>query len=199
MKGVLKDRGDISAAGLIDIDPDEIKKSLPEFRQISDTGDSRGGEVVHEESKDLAMQALKKAFDMRSDVLLDRTLSNLTSARDLIAEARKADYEVYLIGVTVDVVVAVNRAMERAHDDNRYVPHQAILATHKGFSEVFHEIALEVDCAHLWDTSTTKARLIAVQEDGRFEILNQTAYDSFLRKRTINTNANHQDDVYGGE
>ncbi len=53
-KGVLKEqmlaRGRIPRENVVNLDPDEIKGSFPEYRAIIAAGDSRAAATVHEES-----------------------------------------------------------------------------------------------------------------------------------------------------
>jgi len=190
----LKLDGQIPDNDIVEIDPDEIKISLPPYQELVDLGDPRAASVVHIESRDLAVDTFAVACIEQKDILLDRTLASVADAQKIIETARNHGYRIILIGVTVDIDIAIDRARERGRETGRYVPEEAIRATHKGFSRTFPDIVELVDEAHLFDTGQGDDHIIAQKGYGaEFVILDEEAYNSFLSKRDMDDNPPQQD------
>ena len=196
VKDLLIGRGDIPAHGPVELDPDEIKKQIPEYDAIAKTGDSRGASVVHQESGDLAKRVLSESIDQRRDIVYDVTLGNPEKGRALIDRAKAAGYEVRLYGVTVDPEVAVQRNGERAVKTGRYVPIDEQLKAHKGFSEGFESYAERVDTAKLYDTNGPGATIIAAKTRHGQLVTRKDEYDAFQKKATLNPGAQGPDELY---
>lgn len=79
------------------IDPDAFKESLPEYKNLVDSGDKYAGLnawEVHEESSDMKKRALGMAKELGVNVVLDGTLSKYGSVKKVIDEFREAGYDV---------------------------------------------------------------------------------------------------------
>ena len=196
---LLKNTQVIPEGSVLEIDPDALKDKLPEYLRIIEKGDSRAAAVVHEESKQLAEKIFHEALERRLNIVLNRTMCNRDAGVRLIEEAKAAGYKVWLFGVTVDVRIAVGRAAKRAHETNRYVSIDTIIATHKGFSQAFPVYAKHVDRAELRNNEGEPEHPIAVAEGDRIEVLDQDAYDEFLSKERLNIEAKRPEDLRGRE
>ena len=192
---LLKSAGVVPGRDVLKINPDAIKEKLPEYQKIIAKGDSRAATVVHEESKEIAESIFGRAIDQRLNIILDRTMCNKETGLRTIKQAKAAGYEVSLYATTVDIQIAIERAVKRAQQTNRYVPIDALIATHRGFSEAFPAYAEIVDSAELWDTEGERSDPIAVVEDGKFDVLDHAAYDQFLSRKHLNIKAKQPDEV----
>jgi predicted ABC-type ATPase len=170
----------------VKIDPDEIKKLLPEYRDMVAAGDDNAAAFVHEESSYLGKRILKAAQERRQDIVFDGVGDgNPDSVLSRIATARANGYEVKGYYVTIPTDEAVARATARAARTGRVVPESTIRSQHAAVSRVLPEIAEEFDEVQLFDNTTT-LKLIGEGSRGRFKVLDDEAYDSFLGKAADN-------------
>ncbi len=186
----LQKMGTIPDKDVVHIDPDKIKKLIPEYNKIIETGDGRAASVVHEESSMLAKQVQAQAAERKMDIILDVTLGDAEKGAAKLKELVDSGYEVQLIGVTVDVAEAARRAVLRAQGEGRYVPMPALVKAHKGFSEGWDEYVKLSDRATLFDNNGDGPIKIAEGETGRIDILSEEEYNAFVRKAVINEKAN---------
>jgi hypothetical protein len=186
------------------VDKEALKKTgvrtflmdgIPEYWQIVDAGDSRAAGATHEESSYTSKEAQKRGIAGRYDLVLDQTMGDPAKGAKLIENLKAAGYEVRLVGVTVDPDVAVQRAVERAQGpEKRYVPLDALLKAHKGFTRGFEGYANAADMAFLIDTNGPKTQqnfnLSANKpQRGELEVLDQNSYLNFGRKGQIDEKA----------
>lgn len=196
--------------GMVDLDPDSFKTGdkkaglggIPEYRQIVDRGDSRAAAVVHEESSLIFKMAADRAVAGKYNLVLDRTLGDPAKGLAELQRLRDAGYEIRLFGVTVDPADAVKRAVKRAEGpDKRFVPIDQLLKAHKGFAQAFEQYAALADVAMLLDNQVEKGadpRPLAVRAQGQnLQVLDNKAYDAFVRKGTLNENAQDANELYG--
>ncbi|ABD12199.1 Zeta toxin [Frankia casuarinae] len=185
----LKDEGQVPTENVVHLDPDEIKKMIPEFDEIMGAGDSRAAEVVHEESSSLAKGVLQQAMDRRLNIIYDSTLGNPEKTAKLIDDAHAKGYEVRLFGVSADPELAVTRAADRAAKSGRYVPVDHQLAAHRGFSQGFEGYAEKADKVRLYDTNSEPRQIARKRAGEILTILDQGSYDKFQNKININPEA----------
>jgi predicted ABC-type ATPase len=172
--------------GILKVDPDEIKKQLPEYSFMTKAGDKRAAAFVHEESsfigKEITAQAFKKGYDILSDGVGDGTFDELNKKIQKIKSAGKrirADY------VSLDTDLSFNLAAERAIKTGREVPADYILEMNREISKLIPEIIEKkaIDELFLWDTNINgNPRLILSQIDGKLTVYDQDLYNRFLSK-----------------
>lgn len=162
----------------VHVDPDEIKGLIPEYEALANRGDGRGAFVYHEESSMIAKDLNERATAMRSNIVLDKTLSDAKKAIALVNKYKNIGYNIAIAGVTIDPMEAAIRASKRAVDSFRWVPFDALFAAHQGFSESIIDIAKNVgfEKVKIYD-NTTGAREIKVDESGfnSYSILDERA------------------------
>ena len=167
------------------IDPDELKKDIPEYREMQETDPDHAAAVAHEESSALAKRAMQAAFDNGYDCTLDGTGDgSVESVKKKIQQARDAGYEVNACYVTCPTEMAVERSIERGKRTKRNVPLEAVRSIHSKVSHIFPKVASEFDHVALFDTSKDgKPVLIAeCQRGGEIDIKNQELWDAFIAK-----------------
>jgi hypothetical protein len=188
-------------SGAVELDPDSFKtgnqkdglSGIPEYWDIVNSGDSRAAGVVHEESSNLYKQALADGIKGRYDLVLDRTMSDPAKGVKELQALKDAGYEVRMVGVTVNPDEAVGRAVKRAQGpEKRFVPVNALLSAHKGFSNAFEQYLPYVDNAVLYDNSVPRDAppvMIAEGGNGALSVADQARYNNFRRKGEINESA----------
>ncbi len=160
-------QGLVNDSNAVHLDPDDVKKEIPEYNELIAKGDSRAASVVHEESSGLAKRVLANAMNGKYDLVYDVTLGNKDKGTKTLQALKDAGYEVRLFGVTVEPALAVARADKRARGNGRYVPTKDQLVAHKGFTQAFAEYAELVDQAMLFDTTPPDTALLARKEPGK--------------------------------
>lgn len=170
------------------IDSDNIKSSIPEYKNLIEQGNKDAANAVHEESSCIAYRALKIAQEKGFNAMLDGTGDgSVEDMRASIKEARALGMKVNGIYVTCDTETAVQRCVNRAREEKRYVPEDRIRNLHAKVSEILPQIAKEFDEVRLYDTNGSKAVLIAVGGNGKDLVpLDEKLYQRFLDKANIN-------------
>lgn len=166
------------------IDSDELKKDIPEYREMQETDPDHAAWVAHEESSAIAKRAMEAAFDNGYDCTLDGTGDgSVSGVLKKINQARERGYEVNACYVTCPTQMAVSRAEERAKKTKRNVLTDTVKSIHREVSRIFPQVASEFDHVALFDTSGGKPILIAECERGqKIRVVDQKRYDSFLAK-----------------
>lgn len=168
--------------GAIKIDPDEIKKALPEYHSEPDRNKATAG--VHEESSYLAKRVQAAALKSKAHVILDAVGDNsATNVQAKIDQARAAGYSAHARYVTVPTSVAQERAHQRGLDTGRVVDPEVVRHLHKGVSKIFPQVAGNFDTASLYDNSgDTFKKVASKSHGGSFKIHDAPAYHDFLKK-----------------
>jgi len=179
-----KDFGMPSKKEVATIDPDEMKKAVPEY-WIKNR--SAGANFAHEESSTLAKRGMEAAFANGYNCTLDGTGDgSVNSMMKKIKQARDAGYKVEGAYVTVPTEVAIPRAMERGIKQGRIVPEKDIRRIHAEVSRIFPQIAPEFDHVVLYDTSGPKgSKPVMIAECFRgqpIQVKNQKLWQAFLGK-----------------
>ena len=84
---------------------------------------------LHEESTDIEKKLIIKAIKGRKDIILDKTLANLSKIRRLIRSVRGRGYEVTILGTNLPPHVALLRVASRFLKHGRYVPLKRVALT----------------------------------------------------------------------
>jgi predicted ABC-type ATPase len=171
-------------AGLVTLDPDAVKGSIPEFDRLRLAGDSRAAVVTHEESSFIAGEIFNRALELGADLVYDRTFSGEAKGLREIAALKAAGYEVRMIGVTAPTEAAVARADMRGKSKGRYVPNDVLREAHRGYSAAFPAYTAAVDSFVLYDNTAQGADplLMAQGLGGSVEILEPESYTAFEEK-----------------
>jgi predicted ABC-type ATPase len=164
------------------INADDAKEALPEYRAMTAARDPRAAAFAHEESSYLAKRVQAAALERRVDVVLDGTGdSSPESVMGKVGKARGHGYKVNAHYATVPTDMAVERATARGLKTGRVVPETVIRGTHKSVSQVFPQVHHTFDQVNLYDTSSG-ASLIASGAGGRLTVHDKDAYAAFLAK-----------------
>ena len=185
------DFGTPSKEDVATIDADELKKDLPEYREMQETDPDNAAAYAHEESSALAKRAMEAAIANGYDYTLDGTGDgSVEGVLKKIKQARDAGYEVNACYVTCPTEMAVQRSIERGKRIKRNVPLDRVRGIHEAVSEIFPQVAKEFDHVTLYDTNQPegqKPKMIAeCFRGGEIKVHDQKLYDAFLAKSPKN-------------
>ena len=178
----------------VQINSDDIKLELPEFRQRAASDDpatSMGAaNYVHEESSRIATLLTQAAMAKGLNIVVDGVASNPEKIGQEVRRARENGYaNVRAHYVSTPTEVAVESSMARYYnnprkDERRYVPPTVLRQAHKEVSANFAELAELFDSVEVVqnDRSTPVRQIARKERGGKLEVLDQTAYDAFLDK-----------------
>jgi len=167
------------------IDPDDIKRLLPETDILIELGDEGWVGYTHEESSYLAKRLLKASSERRIDHLLDGTgNSTVGSVANKIKQAREAGYKIEAQYVSIPYEEAVAREAGRAARTGRKVPDQIIRSTHAGVSNTLPKVTDLFDELYLYNNETGP-ELIFRSIAGKDEIVDAAKYREFLGKADL--------------
>lgn len=189
---LLRKEGKLPAEGQVQaIDADEIKLHIPEYKAIQERGDSRAADITHEESSRLARNFEARSLAERRDLIIDRTLGSkdqLKIARQIKA-FKDQDYEVRIIGVSVDTAEAVIRSEARATQNGRFVPISRLISAHKEFSRNHASYAEIADEFTLYNNMERKPFVMAQKGGAGLDIIAPEEYTVFVNKKEGNEDA----------
>lgn len=147
-KGVILDK--LHANGLdkthyIHVDPDEVKKALPEYKaQVPEhSGRTFMGAAaqVHEESSYVAKQIRDKAIEGGHHLIIDGTGGNAQKFIELMDHLKSKGYDVHVHHPDLGEEEGVKRALSRAERSGRHVPEPFIRDTYQKIAAGADKIA----------------------------------------------------------
>ena len=170
---------------------DDIKESIPEYKNFIHTDVILAANRVHEESSDIGYVAKDKIINQGRNFIFDAVLGNKEKAKELIDTLKKKGYNIKLVGVNVNAEDALNRAKLRALGNGdgkggsgRYVPDEILVKGHRGSTETFEEIKDLVDDYELYDNNVELGNdPIKVLDSS--EVYREDLYIEFKNKKNI--------------
>jgi predicted ABC-type ATPase len=136
-------------ASYVNVNPDDIKEELEEYREAAAAGDLYATSAVHEESSDIAKRIQAEAIRRRMHVLVDGTGDaegpKMTIERGgagvgrepfgkfhrKLNDARGRGYDVEVVVSDVETPLAVARMIERFKRTRRFVPIGTLRQIHR--------------------------------------------------------------------
>ena len=134
-------------------DCDDIKEQLPEYAHFKKQDPSSAAMRVHEESMDIAMDAMDELIKNNKNLLFDGTMKDVNKYSKIIDKLHKAGYQIQIIGTDVPVDLAIKRSNNRARKTGRKVPEGIIRGSHGGFAMTYPQLISKVDGYSLYDNS----------------------------------------------
>ena len=171
--------------GILKIDPDEIKKKLPEFNKMSANKVFESASKVHEESSKISKDIVRNASNNKMDLVIDSVGDGTyESVVDKVKQQRDAGKSVVANYVTTDVKSSLDRAEKRGKETSRNVPSDYIKDMHREISTIFPKLAANniFNELKLYDNNGSSPKLIYSKKDGKETILDKNAYNTFLKK-----------------
>jgi hypothetical protein len=164
------------------INPDDIKKMLPEYDELRRSGHGElSAAATHEESSDIAKQLTAIAMQRHRHIIVDGT-GNSTPGKfgRKLQAANAAGYDVDARYAHVPVKEAMDRENKRAARTGRKVDHAVLAAQHKTVSESYVKDVRQMKGIHVHIYSTVKRgkpSLIASHDPrGRLTVYDPAAY-----------------------
>ena len=158
----------------ITIDPDDIKRYLPNYLELSKV-DSTAASFYHEESSMLAKQLAHTCFSGNYNVVYDGTGDgSVKSVMKKLDGAKEQGYKVNGMYVTVNTKEALIRNKSRYDhavamgESPRLVPDEYVIDCHKKVTQISMEVSDKFDSISLYDNNggSGDIKLIAVGGDG---------------------------------
>ena len=163
----------------VDVNPDDYKKALPEYNL---TNEIDRAPFTHEESSYISKRVTSAAMERKQDIVLDAVGDSGTrKIQAKIDTARSNGYKVKATYLTRPTDLALAGNIARARTAGRLVHPLELKKLHVGVSEAIPKVAKNFDSFNLYDT-TVGANLIATGGNGVLNIIDQSAYDSFVAK-----------------
>ena len=186
-KSVALNSGKVNVSkNAITVDSDEIKKSIPEYQEMTKSKDPAAAAYAHDESSVIAKKVTDAAHKASMNVTLDGTGdSGYEKLAGKVAAARKTGAKVKATYVTVDTEVAVERNRIRAEKTGRLVPEAFVRNTHKVVSQIVPKAIAEglFDEIQVFDTNKDgEVRLAASAKGKTLVIHDQELWDNFVAK-----------------
>lgn len=180
----------------VTVDPDDIKKKLPGYKEMTEKTD-KAAEYYHEESSMIAKQLANVSFDENYNVVYDGTGDGSeASVLKKINNARSKGYRVTANYVTVDSDEAVVRNKKRYDDakakgeNPRLVPEDYVRECHAKVSNISMATSDQFDEIKLFDNNgPTGSKPILIAQGGNGKKLtatkgNQKLFDKYIKKGT---------------
>jgi predicted ABC-type ATPase len=174
----------------LNIDPDEIKSMLPEYRFMTAGKILTAAEIVHEESSFISKEIRKIAIERGYDLILDGVANDTIEKRETdIQELKSSGPYIRIDYVTLDTNLSLQLAELRFESTGRRVPDFFVKEKNKMIAELVPQLLEKnlFDELYLWDTNIeTEPRLILCQKNGKLEIENEELYRIFKLKANEN-------------
>ncbi len=168
------------------INSDNIKEnSLPEYADMVKNGQaSSAAAFTHEESSDIARQAMNETIAGKRNMMYDSTLSNTEKSTALIKRLKDNGYTVHVIYADLPVNEAIRRSDLRAEQTGRVVPHDVILKAHQGAMATLGQIKHLPDSVTVYNNSG-KQPTVAYRRSGSTETVRDAAAVEDMRRRGL--------------
>ena len=163
------------------VDSDAIKKQIPEYEHFIKQNPELAAKRVHNESSDIANEAIDKLIAQNKCFCFDGTMKNFDKYFKLIHKLKQAGYEVNIVSADVPTEEAIRRSELRAKKTNRTVPEGIIRGSHGGFALTFPKLIKEVDNFSLYDNSQPEGQspTLVIDNSG---IHNSELWNRFIKK-----------------
>lgn len=136
---------------------DEVKKEIPEYSSELAKGNEDAAIVVHEESTDIAAEAIERCIESGKPFMLDSTFKNIPKFEKMIGRLKSKGYECHVLYAHCPADEAVRRSKERQKKTGRKVDEKVVVeGNHQAKSALYHLGGL-VDSTSVFDTTARGA------------------------------------------
>ncbi|CAB9529202.1 Zeta toxin [Seminavis robusta] len=120
----LDEKGRFPLSQFVVVDPDSIRRQLPEFERYVQAVPERAGELTRKEAGKISEILSQAALERGQNVLVDGTLRNSTWYQEYFQELRERypQLQIGILHVTAPREAILERAMSRAKVTGRVVP-----------------------------------------------------------------------------
>lgn len=169
----------------VHIDADEIKKDIPEFREMTAGKNPKAAAYAHEESSHISNQLIAHAATESKNMVYDSTGdSGIEKLTKKVNQMRASGHAVHAHYVTVDTAEAIKRSDKRGERTGRFVPHETIKQIHASVSAVLPQAIQRglFDEVTLWDNNDATPRKVVSAKGSKMEIHDAALWQRFLDK-----------------
>lgn len=136
----------------VNIDPDAVKKRLPEWG-LGLAGHAKDvAKVTHVESRGIAEEVYSRSLDAGLNLIIDGTGRDASKHIKKIRALQARGYHVTVMMADIDVGMAVKRIEVRAEVTGRYVEESIARETHRKIPSNFASISSAADAFSLFDS-----------------------------------------------
>lgn len=172
------------------VDPDEVKKQLPEYKQLADAGRADiAAAATHEEASHIAGLIGRLAVERHHHVVIDGVGdSEPRKFAGKVKAARDAGYETEIRYAHVPLSTALERNQERFRKTGRLVEPSILKAKHKGVATRYMEDIRNLRGVHVrvFDTGGPKGAAPALISErdraGKLKVYNPAKQRQFEEK-----------------
>lgn len=161
---------------LVHVDPDEIKKHLPEYEIYKQKNPQEAAILVHKESCDIRDELVELLIRKKIHFIYESTMAKPQKYKYLFSRLREEGFNIHLYIADVPLSLAIDRAAKRAKQDNRVVPEKVIINTHKLVPKTFQLVKELTDSCHLYDTQKDTKVILSCKVE------NHNLYQNFLKR-----------------
>ena len=136
---------------------DEVKKEIPEYSQELSRGNEDAAILVHEESTDIAAEAIQRCIDSGKPFMLDSTFKNVPKFQKMIKELKDKGYDIHVLYAHCPEDEAVRRAKQRQEDTGRKVDEKVVREGNHQAKQALYELGGLVDTTSVFDTTAKGA------------------------------------------
>ena len=136
----------------VHLDSDQMKESIPEYKEAIKSGSKNAASMVHKESVHMYQQLRAKALESRKNMVMAGTGQHLDSYMGQIDKLRQKGYHVKVILADTDREIALKRAKTRGELTGRHVPEHIFDQAYYAVPRNFQHIANAADEFEVWDT-----------------------------------------------
>jgi len=190
--GPASGKGDLLKRGLMTmpdkhvlIDADEVKKHIPEYREMTAEKAHNAASFAHEESAHVSGLAIAHAAENGLDAVYDSVGdSGVEKLAGKVKQMKAGGHRVVAHYVTVDTDEAVRRANSRGEKTGRFVPEAFIRSAHAQVSKILPEAIKQglFDEVTLWDTNEGTPRKVVTAKGSELTVHDDALWKSFLAK-----------------
>lgn len=163
------------------VDPDEVKKELPEYEGYQEEDINEAAAAVHTESSEVGAHIIDEIVGDGRHFVYDGTMKNTAKYEQLIDRLQDAGYDVHIYVTDVPLDVAIERSDARAEETGRKVPHSIIEGSHRGVPGSVEALKDKVNSYQVFDNSGDSLKLMAANGFVEPEL-----YTAFLEKGGVN-------------
>ncbi|OOF82327.1 hypothetical protein BKG92_06915 [Rodentibacter ratti] len=169
-------------AGFLIIDPDEIKTLIPSYEKLQAEYGYDASAMVHEQSSEIAKKLLILAQKELYSFMYDATLKNVHKFELIFKELKLLGYNISLVIVDCDIELAIKRVKARETQENRSVPENIVIQSHKMIPVSFR--VLNKHCSEwvIYNTDQEQPKQIAVKHNNSVNIIDTELYTRFMSK-----------------
>lgn len=148
VNSILQDR----KSGYVNVDPDDVKAQLPEWKPGLEASAKDTAKVLHEESSDVASSIYNRAIDKGLNMIVDGTGKDAEKHIEKVKRLQAEGYKVTILMPDLDVGEAIKRSGDRAERSGRFVPEEFIHEAYRKIPGNFERIARVADSFGLFDS-----------------------------------------------